>query len=158
MEYLSQVGFENLLNQWSDADPNISSNGFGSLYNVNGESKAEQKYPGMWCQPQSTSVQEWVVTRSYQILIYDLIFTDNNGDNINRVISDCEEYAFRLIRFLKTKSDIFNIDGIPTVRPFTDRFVDDVSGVIIDLTVEFNGESSNCNDPNYDFEIKKNNI
>ncbi len=156
--YLSQNGMDAVFNQWATADPNISSYGFGQLYNQNGEPKARQLYPGMWANPVSTSVEEYVVRRTYQILIYDLVFQNDGGSNQNKIISDCEEYAFRLIRFLKNKSDIFYIVGSPTISPFTDKFVDDVSGVIIDVVVEFNGESSDCEDPDYSFNIKSNDI
>lgn len=151
--YLSQNSVEELFRQWSEYDPNIQSYGFGELYNQNGEPKVEQKYPGFWAQPLNTQVEEYVLVRNYQILIYDLQF-----DNTNLVISDCEEIAFRLIRFLKGRSDIFYISGTPTVSPFVDRFLDDVAGVIIDLSIEFNAESSDCEDPDYNFIFKQNNI
>lgn len=158
--YLSQNGVNQMFNQWSKADPNIQSYGFGQLYNQNGEPKAEQVYAGMWVQPENTEVNDYTVVRNYQILIYDVVYqiTSDYGDAQNLVISDCEEIAFRLIRFLKDKSDIFYISGTPTIQPFTDRFLDDVSGVIINLAIEFNGESSNCEDPDYSFTIKQNNI
>lgn len=151
--YLSQNGVQELFRQWCEYDPNIQSYGFGELYNQNGEPKVEQKYPGLWSQPINTQVEEYVLIRNYQILIYDLQF-----DNTNLVISDCEEIAFRLIRFLKNRSDIFYISGTPTVSPFVDRFLDDVAGVIIDLSIEFNAESSDCEDPDYNFIFKQNNI
>lgn len=112
-----------------------------------------QKYKGMWVQPISTTPEEYVLVRNYQILIYDVTY-----DNINEVISDCEEIALRLLRFLRNKSDIFNISGTTNIQPFTDRFLDDVSGVIIDLSIEFNGESAICDDPDYSFIIKSNEI
>lgn len=158
MEYLSQTGFQLVLQKWSEYDPNIKSFGWGSLYAYNGEPKAKQLYKGVWCQPQSTTVDEWAITRTYQVLIYDVIYENEGGDNSNLVISDCEEIAFRLIRFLKSKSEIFDIDGIPSINPFRDKFLDDVAGVIINLSVNFNGESSNCEDPNYDFVFQKNNV
>lgn len=159
MNYLSQNGMNKVFEQWSTADPNISSYGFGQLYNQNGEPKVEQKYPGMWVNPVNSVVDEYIVNRNYQILIYDVTYViGTNSSNQNAVISDCEEYAFRLVRFLKDKSDVFDVVGSPTITPFTDRFLDDVSGVIIDLTVQFNGESSNCNDPDYSFNIKYNDL
>lgn len=156
--YLSQNGMNTVFNQWATADPNIEQYGFGQLYNENGEPRATQKYKGMWVNPVNTSVNEYTIDRAYQILIYDVVFDDDAGDNENRIISDCEEIAFRLIRFLKSKSDIFDITTPPTVTPFSDRFLDSVSGVIIDLTIEFNGESSNCEDPDYLFNIQNNTI
>jgi len=147
-----------MFEQWVQADPNINQYGFGQLYNENGEPKANQVYPGMWVNPVSTTDGIYALTRNYQILIYDLVFQDDNGNNQNKIMSDCEEIAFRLARFLRLKSDLFTINTDPVITPFTDRFLDDVSGVILDVQIEFNAESSDCNDPDYNFNIKSNEI
>jgi len=157
--YLSQNGVNKMFNQWADADPNINQYGFGQLYNENGEPKVKQVYAGMWVNPVVTSVNEYTLLRQYQILIYDLVFLDANGNsNQNAVVSDCEEIAFRLTRFLNYQSDLFILSGVPTITPFNDRFLDDVSGVILDVTIEFNAESSTCEDPDYNFNIQNNQI
>ena len=158
--YLSQNGMNKVFEQWSTADPNIKQYGFGQLYNENGLPKTEQIYAGMWVNPVRTEVtSDYAIQRTYQILIYDLTFLSQTGEsNQNKVVSDCEEIAFRLIRFLKTKSDVFDISGTPVVQPFADRWLDDVSGVIIDLTLVFNAESADCEDPDYSFTIKTNDI
>jgi len=157
--YLSQNGMDKVFSQWSQADPNINQYGFGQLYNENGEPKTKQVYPGMWVNPTSTAVNQYALTRSYQILIYDLVFISAAGEsNQNKVVSDCEEIAFRLVRFLRLKSDLFTISNTPTITPFNDRFLDDVSGVILSVDVEFNAESSDCEDPDYNFNIKSNDI
>lgn len=157
--YLSQNGVNKMFNQWADADPNINQYGFGQLYNENGEPKVKQVYAGMWINPVVTSVNEYTLLRQYQILIYDLVFLDENGlSNQNAVVSDCEEIAFRLTRFLNYQSDLFILSGVPTITPFNDRFLDDVSGVILDITIEFNAESSTCEDPDYNFNIQNNQI
>jgi hypothetical protein len=158
--YLSSNGMNVVFNQWADADPNINQYGYGQLYNENGEPKAKQKYPGVWINPVQTTVGDYNLIRGYQILIYDAPYADGTEDftNQNKVISDCEEIAFRLVRFLKDKSDIFYVSGTPTITPFTDRFLDDVSGVILTVDIEFNAESSNCEDPDYSFNIKNNDI
>lgn len=151
MDYLSQVGVERMFRQWSEDDPNIESFGFGQLYNQNGEPKTKQKYFGMWVNPVDTEVNENTLDRSYEILIYDLIFDSDHGSNQNKVISDCEEIALRLIRFLKAKYEIFDITETPLIQPFVDKFLDDVSGVIINVTIEFNAQSHICDDPEYNF-------
>jgi hypothetical protein len=157
--YLSQNGMDSVFSQWSSVDPNINNYGFGQLYNENGEPKVKQVYPAMWVNPTQTSVGEYALTRSYQILIYDLVFVSAAGEsNQNKVISDCEEIAFRLVRFLRLKSDLFTITTAPTIVPFNDRFLDDVSGVILTVDVDFNAESSDCEDPDYNFNIKSNDI
>jgi hypothetical protein len=53
---------------------------------------------------------------------------------------------------------VFDIIGNPTIQPFSDKWLDSVSGVIINLSVQFNAESSDCEDPNYSFDIKTNEI
>jgi hypothetical protein len=158
MEYLSQNGMNNVFKQWANTDPNINQYGFGQLYNENGQSKVNQIYPGIWINPVNTSVNEYSLIRNYQVLIYDLVYDNDEGTNQNKIVSDCEEIAFRLIRFLKEKSDIFNVSGTPVVQPFSDRWLDAVSGVIISIDVEFNGESSDCDDPDYNFDIKSNDV
>jgi len=157
--YLSQNGMNNVFNQWTTADPNINQYGFGQLYNENGQPKAKQVYPGLWVNPVTTTPGEYSIVRNYQILIYDLVFIAENGDsNQNKIISDCEEIAFRLIRFLKNKSDIFDVSGQPSIQPFSDRWLDSVSGVILTIAVEFNAEYTECEDPDYTFNIKSNDI
>lgn len=158
MEYLSQTGINLMLEAWSQWDPNIQNYGFGQLYNENGETKVEQVYPQMWVNPVNTVVGEYSLLRSYQILIFDAPFDSSNGDNINKIVSDSEEIALRLIRFLKTYSEVFDIPGQPTITAFTDKFLDDVCGVIIDITIESNAEYANCEDPAYAPSIIYNNI
>jgi hypothetical protein len=160
MNYLSQNGFNKVLEQWSTFDPNIQSYGWGQLYDNGGNAKVDQNYPGVWVQPTSSVYAGNIINRSYQILIYDVPFQSEGGDtNQNAIISDMEEIAFRLIRFIKANADdsnVFDILDAPTISPFTDRFLDDVAGVIIDLTIQFNGQLSDCMDPDYMFPIKYN--
>lgn len=157
--YLSQEGVRLLFKQWSEADPNIESYGWGQLYDSNGDVRSEQRYNAMFVQPINTSVDDWVIRRTYQILIYGLVFQNEKGEtNQSRLISDCEEIAFRLIRFLKKGDEVFNVIQPPIISPFSDKFLDDVSGVMIDIEIEFNAESSNCLDPEYAFDIIKNEI
>jgi hypothetical protein len=156
--YLSQNGMNKVFNQFTDYDPNLNQYGFGQLYNENGKPKIEQVYAGMWINPTQTIVtSDYAIQRNYEILIYDLVFISEAGEsNQNKVVSDCEEIAFRLVRFLKNKSDVFDISGTPTIAPFSDRWLDAVSGVIVNLSLIFNGESSTCEDPDYSFDIVTN--
>lgn len=155
--YLSLKGMQKVFEQWATADPNISGNfGYGHLFDINGNIKIEQKYPGCFVQPISTTVVKGTVVRNYQIIFYDLVF--ESQDNENDIISDCEEYAFRLNRFLLKKSDIFYTLGDPNITFFHEKFLDGVAGVTMDVRVEFNGELSDCDDPDYGFNITQNNI
>lgn len=158
--FISQTGFEQVMQQFAQSDPNLNQFGFGQLFKENGEVKANQVYPGMWCNPIRTEMPtDWAINRTYQFLIYDLIFNADTGQsNQNQVISDCEEIAFRLVRFLKSKSDIFDVQATPTIEPFADRWLDGVSGVVLNVTLVFNFEASRCSDPDYSFNIKYNEI
>jgi hypothetical protein len=160
MNYLSQNGFNKVLEQWANVDPNIKSYGWGQLYDNNGNAKAAQLYPAMWVNPVNSTYAGNIINRTYQILFYDIPFQEEGGTtNQNSIISDMEEIAFRFVRFIKANADdadVFNILDAPVISPFTDRFLDDVAGVIIDVTIEFNGQSSDCMDPAYIFNIKYN--
>jgi len=160
MEYLSQKGMSQVFEDWASADPNINQFGYGQFFNENGEPKAKQLYPGCWVNPQSTNpISDYAFTRKYQVLIYDLVFVDALGlSNQNDVVSDCEEFAFRLVRYLKeTAGDIINLQTW-SLQPLSDRWLDKVSGVILDLTIEFNFQFSPCDDPTYGFPIKYNEV
>jgi hypothetical protein len=159
MEYLSQNGMSKVFEQWALADPNINQFGFGLFYNENGEAKAKQIYPGAWVNPGTTTPQsDYAITRQYQVIIYDLVFLDAAGtSNQNSVVSDCEEIAFRLVRFLKKQNEAIDLSSW-SVQPLSDRWLDKVSGVVLDLTIIFNFEWSNCEDPSYGFQIKFNEI
>ena len=159
MNYLSQTSFELTLQSWAEIDPTIESFGFGQLYNQLGEPKPKQKYKGMWVNPVQTSINDYTIVRTYQVLIYDLVWEVSPGEtNQNSVVSDCEEISFRFVRFLKNFTDDFNVITAQ-VTPFSDKWLDDVSGVLIDIQIEFNGESAICDDPDYSaVEIKYNKV
>lgn len=150
--YLSLKGVKIALQKWSQSDPNIKAYGFGQIYDINGQPKTEQLYPQMWVSPQQsqpvlTANGMHVVNRSMQILFFDTKLADNTNEL--QVISDSEELAFRFIRWLMNSNDPeINLLQNPTITPFTDKFLDDVAGVMVDFIVEFNGSNDYCSDPN----------
>ncbi len=147
INYLSLNSLSDLLNQWVTIDKNIQTYGFGLLSDVNAHIKSDQKYPGMWVQPTPATMNETVVNRTLQIVIYDLP-TDEGGVS---PVSDCEEIAFRLIRFLTDRNgefeDTFQLTGTPVVTPFfREKYLDGLSGVMVDLQVETAADWNSCND------------
>lgn len=154
-KYLSQNSFNDVLRQFVSIDPNLIQYGFGQLYHQNGEPKVSQRYPGLWTNPVRTEVMPGTINfnggtmnRVYQILIYDVLTEDRSNENAT--ISDCEEYALRLLRYLSDETnEMFNQIRTPIITPFSDKFLDDVSGVIIDITIEFTMDNSICTDPDY---------
>lgn len=157
MEYLSLNGMKEVFSQWATNDPNIQQFGYGQPFKENGEIKINQKYPGMWVTYNKSDIPAngYANFRTYQIMFYDIAHDDTQVDNAQ---SDMEEIAYRLIRFLRNNSEVFGLSNNPTFVPMEDRFLDAVAGVIVDVTLEFNGESSQCMDPDNNFTIKYNTI
>lgn len=151
MEYFSQISIRKLFNDYVANEVNLKSYYFGQPYDINGQPTIQQKYPGMLVTPQETIVSEHILQRNYQILIYDIL--DFEKSNEIEVMSDCDEFALRLIRFLQYRSEGFYAFGQPTITPFVDKFLDDVAGVILDVQIEFNNQSEDCSDPNPIFPI-----
>ncbi len=156
MEYLSLNGLNKMLGDWVANDHQLQAFGFGQPYNQNGEPKISQRYPSMWANPTNAIAEQHRTVRTIQILIFDVLLADRTNEI--SVISDCEEIAFRLVRWFRLASDAFLVEGNPSIEPFTDKFLDDVAGVIINIQVEFNAESADCNDPIDNFNIKTTNV
>lgn len=156
MDFLSLNGLNKMLETWVTNDGQLQAYGFGQPYNQNGEPKISQRYPSMWANGLSTVAEQYRSVRTIQILIFDVVLADRTNEI--SVISDCEEIAFRLVRWFRLASDAFLVEGNPSIEPFTDKFLDDVAGVIINIQVEFNAESADCNDPDITFPIKTTNV
>lgn len=151
MQYFSLNSIKKLFQDYVSNEVNLKGYLFGEPFNINGEPVFKQVYPGMLVTMISTSVTDYTLNRNMQVILYDILNEDST--NVIEVQSDCEEYAFRLIRFLRETSDGFYTIGQPTVTPFVDRFFDDVAGVILNVSIEFDGQSENCSDPNHPFNI-----
>lgn len=149
--YLSINEIKSIFKTYSENDPNIKSFGFGQLFNENGEPKQSQVYPGMWVNPLSSlpNMSEMgmiTLNRNIQICFYDIKLSDSTNEV--DIISDCEEYALRFTRWLRNANDPeINILQTPTITPFTDKFLDDVAGVMVDFVIEFSGNNDYCSDP-----------
>ena len=149
--YLSYKGVKIALEKWSQGDPNIKSFGFGPIFDANGKIKTEQVYPAMWVTPTNTSptiTQNGMITinRSYQILFYDTKLADNTNEL--QVQSDMEELCIRFIKWCMNANDPeINIITNPSWVPFSDKFLDDVAGQMMTITIELTGDMA-CDDPN----------
>lgn len=149
--YLSLKGVELAFKKWKESDPNLKGYGFGQIFNQNGQPKQEQVYPQMWVSPgqqQPIIGNQGMLTinRTFQILFFDIKLAD--GSNENQVISDCEEFAMRFIRWIMNANDEIDVVQSPIITPFTDKFLDDVAGVMVDFVIQFNGNNDECDDPN----------
>ena len=54
----------------------------------------------------------------------------------------------RFTRWLMNANDEIDIVQSPIITPFTDKFLDDVAGVMVDFVIQFNGNNDECGDPN----------
>lgn len=149
MEYFSTNSVKRFFAQYVQNEVNLKGYYFGQPFDINGQTTVEQLYPGMLVTPINSQALQYTINRTYQITIYDILNFEKSNEI--EIISDCEEYAFRLIRYITANHDYFSIVGVPTISPFVDKFLDDVAGVIIDIVIEFNGESNECLDtmPNF---------
>jgi hypothetical protein len=160
--YLSMNGVKKTLELWATNNPSLKHSGFGQPFNVNGEVKLQQRYPQMWTQPVSSTPvlnnTQGIITfnRNLQILFFDTKLADNSNEI--SVISDMEELAFQFCRWLMNNNDDIDMISSPTITPFTDKFLDDVAGVILDVVVQFNGDSIGCDDPETSFTIPFQNL
>ena len=151
MEYFSTNTIKKLFQDYVNNEVNLKGYLFGEPFNANGEPIFKQVYPGMLVTPLTTAIDQYALSRNYQIIFYDIV--NEEASNVIEIQSDCEEFAFRLVRFLRNASDGFYTVGQPTITPFIDKFLDDVSGAILSVTIEFNAQSSDCSDPNGEFGI-----
>lgn len=145
INYISLEGIDKLFNEWATNDPNIKGHyGFGQPFEVDGKPKMDQRYPQMFVIPGTTTLTN-VTTREYQIMFYDIKTSDNS--NFIHVISDCGEYAARFWRWLLHYSEDITVVQPPTYTYLNDRFLDDVAGVIMNITIQTSGDINYCNDP-----------
>jgi len=156
MEYFSTNSVKKLFADYVANEPNLQGYYFGQPYDINGQTTIQQVYPGMLVTPTQTIVGEIAIQRQYQIIIYDILNFEKSNEI--EIISDAEEFAFRLIRFLRSASEGFYTIGDPIVTPFVDKFLDDVAGVLIDVTIDFNGDNNDCYSPNVNFTPQSINI
>lgn|SRR5574343_815120 len=148
MNYLSLNTIEKLFEDWADNDPNIASFGFGNPFTINGEPKASQKYPGMWVNCyRTTFLNNQQTNTSTEVHEFEILFYDLKHDNENSIRSDCNEYAARFIRWVGHYSNDMGYSGNPTTEPFWDKWLDDVAGVRLTMTIAVNGDSNYCDDP-----------
>lgn len=92
-------------------------------------------YPLMWATPQTTNIQGNQVTSSYKIMIADLV---TKGEvNETEVISDCELIALDLLAILNDPAyrNYFILEKGATIEPFTEKLDDEVSGVILSVSL-----------------------
>ena len=160
MNYLSLNAIEKLFDSWATSDPNIAAFGFGNPFNINGEAKASQKYPGMWANCYRTTLNHNQRNGSAtEIHEFEILFFDIKvGDNENSIRSDCNEYAARFVRWLLHYSDEISFNGLPTIEPFWDKWLDDVAGVKLTLAIEVYGDRNYCDDPSNTASHYQNNI
>ena len=149
MQYFSTNSIKKLFQDYVTNEVNLKSYIFGQPFNQNGEPIFKQVYPGLLVTPLSTIASEYALTRQYEVVFYDIL--DEDKLNLIDVQSDCEEFALRLIKFLRNFSSDFELIGDPNISFFVDRFLDDVSGVILTVSINSNADSNECDTPNGSF-------
>ncbi len=148
MGYLSLTKVKSIFQEWATNDPNIVQYGYGDFWDGNAKPKVEQKYPGMFISPISTTDiqarnnQSSQLKRQFRVFFFDLVF-----NNIDEVHSTTEELALRFGRWLKNLEDEIELVSISTLEPFKDEWVDDVAGYTFQFELEFIATDLDCGDP-----------
>jgi hypothetical protein len=143
-----KVTTNNLIKLFSDFalyHKQIKGFGFGELFEQNGISRVQDKYPQLWVVPQSSTVKDFTIEEVFTIAIFDVPKKDESNEN--EVLSDCKEIAVDLVRFMRNFSKSVDVVGDVQLLPFTERFSDVATGWNFDLTLELDAENDLCSMP-----------
>lgn len=119
---------------FADAHYQVNSYGLGDVHEI--AASGVVNYPLMWVIPQDSTLTDnaKVYESTFTIAFMDLVAKDERNEN--DVLSDMELIAFDFItQFQKPDYEwAFNPDGI-SIKRFTERFEDMVSGVAFDVSL-----------------------
>ena len=133
----------------------VKSMGFGDLweigsakllYNISGDEN-KVTYPLMWVTPQNTSVNKGDSVTTYKILFADLV--KQGEDNENEVISDQDLIAHDVLALLTDHvyTSHFILDNSATLEYITEKLDDQISGVILTLSMKRKNLRDRCSVP-----------
>lgn len=133
----------------------IKSYGFGDLWEVGSaqllynESGNPNKitYPLMWVTPQDTRVEKGDSFTTYKILFGDLV---KKGElNENDVLSDQDLIAHDIVSLLNDPvyTSHFVVSPTATIEPFTEKLDDEITGVVLTLTIKRHNLRDRCSVP-----------
>lgn len=126
----------------------LKSFGFGEEHEINGAKEEDRIYPKLWIIPVDSITREQTKERTFEFLCFDLVHKDE--ENEDEVLSDTEQILDDIIKILINESDDYSIIGEPQLFPFTEKYMDDVTGWRTLVTVETKFNSNYCDIPTED--------
>lgn len=147
MSILSYNQINELFNQVAIAHYQIKRFGSGELSeaDINKFISENQEYPVLWMTPVSVTTNSNVLLYSLNLLVFDLVNKDK--DNEQEVLSDCLQIALDVVRILRYGNAEFNIVTEPNISPFAGRYSDWVAGWSLEIELEVDIQSNNCDIP-----------
>lgn len=147
MSILSYNQINELFNQVAIAHYQIKRFGSGELSeaDINKFISENQEYPVLWMTPVSVTTNSNVLLYNLNLLVFDLVNKDK--DNEREVLSDCLQIALDVVRILRYGNAEFNIVTEPNISPFAGRYSDWVAGWSLEIELEVDIQSNNCDIP-----------
>ena len=101
-------------------------------------------YPLFFVVPTSSTIDRTHVNAKFQIIIADRV---DSGENIeNEVLSDMQQIALDTFSFLQNPvySNIFKFNQSASYQPFTEGFMDNLTGVVLDIELKILNLNDRC--------------
>ncbi len=153
------ITFNNLIqlfNNISTAHLQVHSFGSGELPEIDGAQETDKIYPKVWLFPVSSTVTDNIVLNNFNLFCFDLVHKDITVDG-NEVLSDTQQILYDIIKVIKDASGYdYDVIGSVELRPFTERFGDDVTGWYADLDIQTIFNPNSCDVPIEAFTIPSN--
>lgn len=122
--------------------------GFGSGFvdDIQATLKKNTNYPFMYVIPLDDTVRENTNDARVGVIIVDLVKEDHR--NQLEVLSDTNLIVKDIIKILRNE-EVSNIQVLdePTMEPFKERYADDTTGWVIDLSLQINFPNNYCDIP-----------
>lgn len=135
------------LNDFATNHQQVHSFGFGDLWEI--EASGAKNGTVMWANVVSGSVDVTgkQATMDFRVCIMDLVKKDESNEN--EVLSDCYLIALDLVAYLNYQNnwDNYTMSSNVPMTPFTERFDNDWSGWIVDVTLQNRFTSDYCQIP-----------
>lgn len=128
------------------AHEQVHSFGVGEAWMVDARPEDQQLMPKVWLIPGQLDVQEYIMRYNLTLLCFDLVQKDET--NMEEVLSDTQLILLDIVKVLRAyPNSWFQIVDEPRLNPFVERFQEDVSGWRMDLVLQVDFNSSECDMP-----------
>lgn len=129
--------YNNILTRFEElqiANPFLKRFGYGDVTQIDAIIPENIEYPFMWCIPQNMEIDDHTIKYTFRVLIFD---QDSMDDSHQReILSDMLRVCQDIIsNFRSTTQDDVEVDTPIQCLPFTERFVDYVSGWYFDINI-----------------------